>query len=321
MSDSGIGDTATSGETAFSDRQSNKAASHENTTEQQKKLLQASISGDLQEVERLVEECPVKLDSCVDEKLDRDTPLHLAALHGHLNVVKYLIEKALYNVECKNRFENTPLHCAARQGQLDVVKYLIEDRKSDPMHKSNWNRTLLHIACRHGRIEVVKYLMENEKVDISIMDSRHSCTPLNLAAQYGVLGVVKYMIEEKKCHEGQKKGSNTPLHQAAFGGRLQVVKYLINNKLYDPMCKGKKSRTPLHSACKKNQLEVVQYYLDTLKIKVDCSYQDDKYLNPLDMAARHGALRVVKYMVEEKQCAVEHENKNVLSNSLCCLWG
>ena len=60
----------------------------------------------------------------------RDTPSHLAAFHGCL---RYLIEKALYDVECKNRFESTPFHRAVRQGQLHVVYTLIEDGKSDPI--------------------------------------------------------------------------------------------------------------------------------------------------------------------------------------------
>ena len=290
------------------DRQSND----ESVTEQQSKLLCASKSGNLPEVERLVEECNVKHDSCYEDNLHRDTPLHLAAFHGRLSVVKYLIGKALYGVECKNRFENTPLHRAARQGQLQVVKYLIEEGRSDPMCKCNWNRTPLHHACKHGRLEVVKYLMENTKIDTFATENRYGLTPLDLAAQYGALQVVQYMIEEKKCHEGRKEGSNTPLHQAAFGGRLEIVKYLIMNKVYYAMCKGWRNRTPLHSACKKNQLEIVKYYMDTFEIDI-VSCQDSRDLNSLDMAALHGALHVVKYLVEDKLCPVEHAEESQYS--------
>ena len=52
------------------------------------------------------------------------TPLHLAALHGHLSVVKVLIREGseinLVDVEC-----NTPLHYASINGHLGIVKWLL----------------------------------------------------------------------------------------------------------------------------------------------------------------------------------------------------
>ena len=64
MTDSGCGDTtATSSD--FSSSQRNNS-SDERAAEQQRKLLQASKSGNLPEVKQLVEECHVKLDSCLE---------------------------------------------------------------------------------------------------------------------------------------------------------------------------------------------------------------------------------------------------------------
>ena len=103
----------------------------------------------------------------------------------------------------------------------------------------------------------------------------------------------------------------TPLHQVAYGGRLEIVKYLIE-KVYIIMCKDWRNTTPLHSACNSGQLSIVTYYMDELQV-VDCFCQDIKGLSPLDMAARHGAAYVVKYMVEEKHCAVKHDTERQYS--------
>jgi len=45
---------------------------------------------------------------------DQRTPLHLAVSAGHLNVVKYLIEKASVNHSPKDRWGATPLNDTKR---------------------------------------------------------------------------------------------------------------------------------------------------------------------------------------------------------------
>jgi len=56
------------------------------------------------------------------------TPLHLAALHGHLGVVKLLIQKGA-NINAKDSDSSTPIHYAAIHGDIEIVSWLL---KSDP---------------------------------------------------------------------------------------------------------------------------------------------------------------------------------------------
>lgn len=64
--------------------------------------------------------------------LSADNPLHHAAKGGHLEVVKYLIEKANCNPNSIIPYTGAcPLHCAARRGQLPVVNYLIHEANVD----------------------------------------------------------------------------------------------------------------------------------------------------------------------------------------------
>ncbi|KAL0170485.1 hypothetical protein M9458_035081, partial [Cirrhinus mrigala] len=42
---------------------------------------------------------------------DGRTPLHIAACEGHLNVVRYLLNKGV-TINVKDRFGDTPLHNA-----------------------------------------------------------------------------------------------------------------------------------------------------------------------------------------------------------------
>ena len=68
-------------------------------------------------------------------------------------------------MNCENKYENTPLHLAALRGRLDIVQYLISERGCDPICRSKYSRTPLHYACQGGRLDVVKYLMEDVMVD------------------------------------------------------------------------------------------------------------------------------------------------------------
>ena len=282
------------------------------------KLLKACRNGSLPDVIDIVR----KVDPSQCEAKDRhgDTPLHAAAFKGHLSIVKLLIQDAKCDPESLNAYKNTPLHCAANRGHLEVVKYLIEEQNCNPMCVCHWNRTPLHNACRHGRIEVVKYLLSNTNVNVSVRDSVQGSTALHLAAEFGTLEIVQYIMkimedsgtkQKSDLKEDTPQGAYTHLHLAAYGGKLDIVKYLVKTKGYDIMIKSKRGRTPLYSACAGCQLEVVKYLVDECQADFTSSCCDN-HSTPLDIAAEHDAFDIVKYLVEEKHCKVEHgiEHKN-----------
>ena len=117
---------------------------------------------------------------------------------------------------CRDKYENTPLHLAAYEGRLDIVLYLISERGCDPMCRGQYGRTPLHSACQGDRLDVVKYLIE--KVVHSCQDD-NDATPLHIAALSGRLSVVKLLVEDYQCGPCvRNKNGETPADEARRKG-------------------------------------------------------------------------------------------------------
>jgi len=64
------------------------------------------------------------------------------------------------DVDTKDNQGNTALHYAALWGHLEIVKRLVEERNMDVYTKDNQGNTALHYAALGGRLEIVKWLVE-----------------------------------------------------------------------------------------------------------------------------------------------------------------
>ena len=76
------------------------------------------------------------------------TPLSFAALNGHLDAVKFLVEEGGADVESKDLSQKTPLSRAAAEGHLEVVKFLVEEGGADITSKDEDGKTALDLARR-----------------------------------------------------------------------------------------------------------------------------------------------------------------------------
>lgn len=100
------------------------------------------------------------LDNIANVHAKEDIALRQAALQGHYEVVKCLIEEGDANYYVRN---GETLILAIQGGHFNVVKYLLEERKMN--HAIHDGRALI-AAVAHGQLEIVKYLIEEQKVSI-----------------------------------------------------------------------------------------------------------------------------------------------------------
>lgn len=91
--------------------------------------------------------------------ITRGTALHGAALNGHIEIVKTLIDHGA-DVNVIEGQRQTPLHCAARKGKVNVVKFLVE-KGANVNAQERDGLTPLDYAAKNGEEETVSVLLSH----------------------------------------------------------------------------------------------------------------------------------------------------------------
>ena len=133
---------------------------------------------------------------------DGKTPLHMAALHGHIDVIEVLLAKDAKSgqeirVNQEDRDGNLPLHLAAKENHLEAVKMLVDGGNANVNARNKLGETPLLLAARAGHIAVVNYFL---------------------------LQRISAEINTACCDQW------TPLHSAVYAGHDEVVASLTRQR-------------------------------------------------------------------------------------------
>ena len=147
-------------------------------------LLDAARSGRTSEVETL-------LHRPQDPDCGPPTPLFVATEHGHLQVIRLLLEA---NADKEKALEDgaTPLFIAAQNGHLEVVRLLLQ-ASADKDKAFQDGATPLFVAAQNGQLEVARLLLEAKADKEKALED--GATALFIAAQNGHLEVVLLLLE------------------------------------------------------------------------------------------------------------------------------
>ena len=97
------------------------------------------------------------------------TPLHIAAINSHIEVVRLLCDRGAH-VEARTSRGNwhpgrRPLHLAAADGHISIVKELIEVRNAEINGRNGNGEAALWIARRSGKADIVAYLISRGGIE------------------------------------------------------------------------------------------------------------------------------------------------------------
>ncbi|XP_066492882.1 ankyrin repeat domain-containing protein 27 isoform X2 [Tiliqua scincoides] len=90
---------------------------------------------------------------------DGFSPLHVAALHGHADLVSLLLKHGA-NIGQKNADHAAPLNLACQNGHVQVVKCLLECNAKQNIKDIHGNTPLIY-ACLNGHQEIAAFLLQH----------------------------------------------------------------------------------------------------------------------------------------------------------------
>ena len=150
--------------------------------------------------------------------------LQIAALQGHFNLCKMLIDKHLVDLHMTDNYGWTELHCSAQSGNCELVAYFAE-MGTDIHLKTADGRNCLHIAALKGHLNLCKMLIDKHNVDVNVADKR-GWTAVHFSAQSGNCELVAYFAEIGTDINMKTNDGRNCLHIAGLEGHLNLCKML-----------------------------------------------------------------------------------------------
>lgn len=126
-----------------------------------------------------------------------------AAQKGNLDEVKRLVKEEYVNVNSRNTYNCTTLECAAMGGHLQVVKFLVEN--GAVIDANEYNGSALKVALSHKHLDVAAYLIA-QGAELNAKTGGGE-SPLEQAAYIGNSELVKLILEHGGVR-GLKKAAN-----------------------------------------------------------------------------------------------------------------
>ncbi|KAL3478902.1 ankyrin repeat-containing domain protein [Aspergillus californicus] len=190
--------------------------------------------------------------------------IHLAA-HFNLNrLVQDLIHRG-YDPDTRDINGATPLALAALRGHVDVVATLINAGCSVNT-VDNSGRSALHRAMIGECPEVVQLLLAQKDIDVNIADySWSNLTPLMITAMYGYVEFARLLVDRPDIDINKEclyPDGATALVLAARAGMTDVANILLTHPDVDINHQVREGSTALTWAAQEGYYQVVEALLD-----------------------------------------------------------
>lgn len=234
----------------------------------------AAVNGHMQVVAKLLE---MGADKDAKTKLGA-TPLHLAAAKGHVSVVIELLNAGA-DTEAVTEDGFIPLQLAVQYGQVSVVAELL-NRIKDKKAKAKNELVLLQTAIEKGHVSVVVELLK--RTENKEIKAKKDLILLHMAARNGNASMVVELLKTREDKEARSEDGLTLLHMAAQNGHLSVAVELLKVGA-DKEAKANNGFTPLMFACR------------ALEPKKDYCQWDDSHIKIIKLLVSKGAVVPEQY--------------------------
>lgn len=155
-----------------------------------------------------------------DYEKGRETPLHIAARHGYLEMARLLVANGA-DLEARDLRGNTPLHIASKYNQTALVEFfLMSGANVNAYDQGGW--TALYHACS---VQTATLLLDHGAAINGIGEDVKS--PLHFLTLLANQEIALLLIERGADINQQDADGKTPLHQAVYGGNRRIIERLL----------------------------------------------------------------------------------------------
>ncbi|GKT98016.1 ankyrin 3 [Fusarium langsethiae] len=221
------------------------------------------------------------------------TPLHHAALHGHLAASKQLLKSGA-KADARAVNGQTALHFAVLQGRQSVLKLLVDSDAGLVSATNHLGQTPLLLAVIRGTSPTVKLLLERH-ADVKTLD-RFKSSVLHHAVGTDKPSLLKILLDSGADMNSQNTQGHTPLHLAISENHPAIIKLLLERgcRVDIPAVSG---RTALHVAAASGNKSCAQ---EILKRKAPADTKDRDGQTALVYAVEGLHVSLVKLFLESK---------------------
>ena len=250
------------------------------------------------------------------------TPLHMAMLRGHAEIVLDLISLGadtsllshpdlllsdfhidgasssealsmqLYTKASLVQEVRRLVHLAVTAGDASLVEQLIRFTNIHPDHNTHTGQSLLFIACQQGYVKMTEKLLS---LGASVhLPSAFGRTPVHGASYSGSLPCLALLLEKHAEVNVHDVAGDTPLHTATRHNYAEIVRELLKQDS-TVNCADSIGRTPLHFAAQTGNCEIISLLH---KSGASLDVTDHIGVTPVHVAVTVGNAEAVKKLLD-----------------------
>ena len=216
------------------------------------------------------------------------TPLHIAAIHGHVKIFELFLDKLIDDTNWQwaqlDERQWTPLHYASMMGHEEIAKIIL-DRFPDhkPAEYVDFKlQSPLHIAAYRSHFNICQLLIDYQ-APVGLKNAM-GFTPLHIAARHGHEKICELLVDKMEDKKPHDNNGLTPLHIAAFNGHFRVCKLFVDSLESTDEClnaRDLRGWTPLHCSAYNRYIDVCHLLLKNVR---NTKPKDPNGLTPFDVA-------------------------------------
>lgn len=230
------------------------------------------------------------VDVHAEDEINERNCLHEAAISGRELVLDIAL-KSDVDVSRVDVYGRIPLHYACMHGHVGMVRTLLNKDPATVNELDHDNFTPLIHGIVHHQIACVEQLLTRGARNDPDNDADH--VPLNLACQHGSAAITEVLLERKAKILPDAEGL-FPQHLVARSGRNPGVLLTLQHYGADLNQRDKLYQwTPLFHAAAEGRVECLQALLEE---SVDVEIQDEKGLSAMYYATWEGHLECMKLL-------------------------